>query len=101
MNVMVIIIKGHPLALSVMLSVPAGVKNQKVALYKLWLEMDEQASWSKVCDALWQEGKRVLATQLRTKYVNKRQAQANNRGERGVEMREVREVASSGGEGGS
>ena len=46
-----------------------GVKNQKVALYNMWLENDIQASWSKLCDALWQEDKKVLATQLRAKYV--------------------------------
>jgi hypothetical protein len=46
-----------------------GVKNQKVALYNMWLESDTQASWSKLCDALWLEDKKVLATQLRVKYV--------------------------------
>ena len=46
-----------------------GVKNQKVALYNMWLESDTQASWNKLCDALWQEDKKVLATQLRAKYV--------------------------------
>ena len=46
-----------------------GVKNQKVALYNMWPENDTQASWDKLCNALWQEDKKVLATQLRAKYV--------------------------------
>ena len=35
----------------------------------MWLENDTQASWDKLCKALWQEDKKVLATQLRAKYV--------------------------------
>ena len=57
-----------------------GIKDQKVALCNLWLETDTQASWSKLCDALWQEGKRVLATQLRAKHVTGKTA---NPGEEG------------------
>ena len=56
----------------VVFSLATGVKDQKVALCKLWLEMDLEASWSKVCDALWKEKKRVLATQLRERYITGR-----------------------------
>ena len=57
--------RGSPLLINAV----SGVKNQKVALYNLWLERDTAASWNKVCGALAQEGKKVLAAHLKATRV--------------------------------